>query len=67
MAFLQSLFEILTSEKSYLVGMQLLVEHFMKNEDLKNAINLVDPVAHNHLFSNANLIAEASDRYKAYY
>ena len=63
---LQSLFEIMTSEKSYLLSMQLLVDHFMNDKELKQAIGQNDPIGHHHLFSNATEIVEASREWEIF-
>ncbi|XP_033012312.1 rho guanine nucleotide exchange factor 16 [Lacerta agilis] len=53
----EAIFEILTSEYSYMRSLEILVNHFMKSEALKDTMNQTD---HHHLFSNIGDILAAS-------
>ncbi|XP_069466327.1 rho guanine nucleotide exchange factor 16 isoform X2 [Ambystoma mexicanum] len=58
----ESIFEIITSEYSYLHSLGILVRHFQKSEELKETLkpNATD---HHHLFSNIGDILEISRRF----
>lgn len=57
--FPQSLFEVVTSEASYLRSLTLLIEHFMESRDLAATILLRE---HRILFSNIRKVKEVSER-----
>lgn len=56
----EAIFEIITSEYSYLHSLDILVRLFKKSDDLKQTINSTD---HHHLFSNIADILEVSKRF----
>uniref|UniRef100_A0A8D2J891 Rho guanine nucleotide exchange factor 16 n=1 Tax=Varanus komodoensis TaxID=61221 RepID=A0A8D2J891_VARKO len=45
----EAIFEIITSEFSYMHSLEILVDHFVKSEELKETMTQTD---HHHLFSN---------------
>ncbi|KFV19296.1 Rho guanine nucleotide exchange factor 16, partial [Tauraco erythrolophus] len=55
----QAMFEIITSEYSYMHSLSILVCHFMRSEELKGTMN---PMEHHHLFSNISDILTISTR-----
>lgn len=55
----QSLFEVVTSEASYLRSLALLIEHFMESRELAGTILLRE---HRILFSNIRKVQEVSER-----
>ena len=57
--FLQSMFEVLTSEASYLRSLRVLTEHFLENRDLDEAMIMRDRKT---LFSNILRVREVSER-----
>ena len=57
--FLQSMFEVLTSEASYLRSLRVLTEHFLENRDLDEAMIIRDRKT---LFSNILRVREVSER-----
>jgi len=54
----QCLFEVITSETSYVKSLDIVLSHFMKS--LGEDRSLISKQDLNHLFSNMNKIAEAS-------
>lgn len=56
---LQAMFEIITSEYSYMHSLSILVSHFMKSEELKETMTQTE---HHHLFSNISDILAVSTR-----
>ncbi|XP_063157572.1 rho guanine nucleotide exchange factor 15 isoform X1 [Candoia aspera] len=56
----ESLFEVVTSEASYLRSLTLLIEHFMDSRELAGTILLRE---HRILFSNVRKVEEASERF----
>ncbi|CAI5791221.1 rho guanine nucleotide exchange factor 15 [Podarcis lilfordi] len=56
----ESLFEVVTSEASYLRSLLLLIEHFMESRDLTATILLRE---HRTLFSNIRKVKEVSERF----
>lgn len=57
--FLQAMFEIITSEYSYMHSLSILVGHFMRSEELKETMTQTE---HHHLFSNIGDILTVSTR-----
>ncbi|ETE69602.1 Rho guanine nucleotide exchange factor 15, partial [Ophiophagus hannah] len=55
-----SLFEVVTSEASYLRSLALLIEHFMESRELAGSILLRE---HRILFSNIRKVQEVSERF----
>ncbi|XP_013928579.1 PREDICTED: rho guanine nucleotide exchange factor 16-like [Thamnophis sirtalis] len=53
----EAIFEIITSEYSYLHSLTILVEHFLKSDGLKETMT---PMDHHHLFSNVGDILAVS-------
>lgn len=53
------MFEIITSEYSYMHSLSILVSHFMKSEELKETMTQTE---HHHLFSNISDILAVSTR-----
>ncbi|XP_007430271.1 rho guanine nucleotide exchange factor 16 [Python bivittatus] len=53
----EAIFEIITSEYSYIHSMAVLVEHFLKSEGLRETMTQTD---HHHLFSNIGDILAVS-------
>lgn len=60
MVFLQAIFEIITSEHSYLHSLGILVRHFKSSEALKKTMTATE---HHHLFSNISVIHQVSKRW----
>ncbi|XP_026576373.1 rho guanine nucleotide exchange factor 15 isoform X2 [Pseudonaja textilis] len=56
----ESLFEVVTSEASYLRSLALLIEHFMESRELAGTILLRE---HRILFSNIRKVQEVSERF----
>lgn len=56
----ESMFEVLTSETSYLRSLRVLTEHFMENRDLQETLIIRDKKV---LFSNVLRIREVSERF----
>ncbi|KAM9424595.1 uncharacterized protein arhgef15b [Pholidichthys leucotaenia] len=56
----ESMFEVLTSEASYLRSLQVLTEHFMDNRELEGTIIIRDRKT---LFSNILRVREVSERF----
>ncbi|XP_060110716.1 rho guanine nucleotide exchange factor 15 [Heteronotia binoei] len=56
----ESLFEVVTSEASYLRSLTLLIEHFMESRELASTILLRE---HRILFSNIRKVKEVSERF----
>uniref|UniRef100_A0A3B3TX56 Rho guanine nucleotide exchange factor 15b n=1 Tax=Poecilia latipinna TaxID=48699 RepID=A0A3B3TX56_9TELE len=56
----QSMFEVLTSESSYLRSLYVLTEHFMENRELTDTIIISDRKT---LFSNILKVREVSERF----
>uniref|UniRef100_A0AAV2KRZ4 Rho guanine nucleotide exchange factor 15 n=1 Tax=Knipowitschia caucasica TaxID=637954 RepID=A0AAV2KRZ4_KNICA len=56
----ESMFEVLTSESSYLRSLRVLTEHFMENRDLEETLIIRDRKV---LFSNILRIREVSERF----
>lgn len=57
--FLQAMFEIITSEYSYMHSLSILVGHFMRSEELRETMTQTE---HHHLFSNIGDILTVSTR-----
>ncbi|NXN06574.1 ARHGG factor, partial [Indicator maculatus] len=55
----EAMFEIITSEFSYMHSLGILVYHFMRSEELKETMTQTE---HHHLFSNINDILTVSTR-----
>lgn len=53
------MFEIITSEYSYMHSLSVLVRHFMRSEELKGTMTQME---HHHLFSNISDILMVSTR-----
>ncbi|XP_045070802.1 uncharacterized protein LOC123484480 [Coregonus clupeaformis] len=56
----ESMFEVLTSEASYLRSLRVLTEHFLDSRDLDEALNIRDRKT---LFSNVLRVREVSERF----
>ncbi|KAJ0064544.1 hypothetical protein NL108_009505, partial [Boleophthalmus pectinirostris] len=56
----EAIFEIITSEHSYLHSLGILVRHFKNSEALKKTMTNTE---HHHLFSNISVIEEVSKRF----
>ncbi|KAL2103223.1 hypothetical protein ACEWY4_000091 [Coilia grayii] len=56
----EAIFEILTSEYSYLHSLGILLRHFKENEELRRTMTTTE---HHHLFSNIHTIHTASQRF----
>ncbi|XP_012732682.2 rho guanine nucleotide exchange factor 16 [Fundulus heteroclitus] len=56
----EAIFEIITSEHSYLHSLGILVRHFKNNAELKNTMTTTE---HHHLFSNISVIHTVSQRF----
>ncbi|XP_028994622.1 rho guanine nucleotide exchange factor 15 [Betta splendens] len=56
----ESMFEVLTSEASYLRSLRILIEHFMENRDLDETLIIMDKKT---LFSNILKIREVSESF----
>ncbi|XP_059379720.1 rho guanine nucleotide exchange factor 16-like [Carassius carassius] len=56
----EAIFEILTSEYSYLHSLSILVSHFKDSADLKKTMTTTE---HHHLFSNISVIQDVSKRF----
>ncbi|KAM6981624.1 rho guanine nucleotide exchange factor 16 [Tautogolabrus adspersus] len=56
----EAIFEIITSEHSYLHSLGILVRHFKNSEALKNTLTATE---HHHLFSNISVIHQVSERF----
>lgn len=56
---LQSMFEVLTSEASYLRSLRVLTEHFLDSRDLEDTMIIMDKKT---LFSNILRVREVSER-----
>ncbi|KAM9826904.1 rho guanine nucleotide exchange factor 19 [Neosynchiropus ocellatus] len=56
----ESMFEVLTSEASYLRSLRVLTEHFLENRDLEETLIMMD---RKPLFSNILRIREVSERF----
>uniref|UniRef100_A0A672V7S4 Rho guanine nucleotide exchange factor 16 n=1 Tax=Strigops habroptila TaxID=2489341 RepID=A0A672V7S4_STRHB len=54
------MFEIITSEHSYMHSLSVLVRHFMRSEELKETMTQTE---HHHLFSNISDILTVSTRF----
>jgi len=57
--FFQAMFEIITSEYSYLHSLGVLVSHFMRSGELRGTMTQTE---HHHLFSNISDVLAASTR-----
>lgn len=55
----QAIFEIITSEHSYLHSLGILVRHFKDNDALRRTMTATE---HHHLFSNISVIHDVSQR-----
>ncbi|KTG17117.1 hypothetical protein cypCar_00024043, partial [Cyprinus carpio] len=55
----EAIFEIMTSEYSYLHSLSILVSHFKDSADLKKTMTTTE---HHHLFSNISVIQDVSKR-----
>ncbi|NXC22161.1 ARHGG factor, partial [Corythaeola cristata] len=55
----EAMFEIITSEYSYMHSLSVLVCHFMRSEELKETMNQTE---HHHLFSNISDVLTVSTR-----
>ncbi|XP_030278575.1 rho guanine nucleotide exchange factor 16 [Sparus aurata] len=56
----EAIFEIITSEHSYLHSLSILVRHFKSNEALRKTMTATE---HHHLFSNISVIQQVSKRF----
>lgn len=56
----EAIFEIITSEHSYLHSLGILVRHFKSNEALRKTMTVTE---HHHLFSNISVIQQVSKRF----
>lgn len=56
----EAIFEIITSEHSYLHSLGILVRHFKSSEPLKKTMTATE---HHHLFSNISVIHQVSKRF----
>ncbi|XP_047440311.1 rho guanine nucleotide exchange factor 16 [Mugil cephalus] len=56
----EAIFEIMTSEHSYLHSLGILVRHFKNNEALRKTMTATE---HHHLFSNISVIHDVSKRF----
>ncbi|XP_071431655.1 rho guanine nucleotide exchange factor 16 [Pithys albifrons albifrons] len=56
----EAMFEIITSEYSYMHSLNILVGHFMRSEELKETMTQTE---HHHLFSNISDILMVSKRF----
>ncbi|XP_052418875.1 rho guanine nucleotide exchange factor 16 [Carassius gibelio] len=56
----EAIFEIITSEYSYLHSLSILVTHFKESADLKKTMTTTE---HHHLFSNISVIQDVSKRF----
>uniref|UniRef100_A0A8C4GK76 Rho guanine nucleotide exchange factor (GEF) 16 n=1 Tax=Dicentrarchus labrax TaxID=13489 RepID=A0A8C4GK76_DICLA len=56
----EAIFEIITSEHSYLHSLGILVRHFKNNDTLKKTMTATE---HHHLFSNISVIHQVSKRF----
>lgn len=56
----QAIFEIITSEHSYLHSLGILVRHFKSSEALRKTMTATE---HHHLFSNISVIHQVSQRW----
>ncbi|XP_042347331.1 rho guanine nucleotide exchange factor 16 [Plectropomus leopardus] len=56
----EAIFEIITSEHSYLHSLGILVRHFKSSEALRKTMTATD---HHHLFSNISVIHQVSKRF----
>ncbi|XP_041655108.1 rho guanine nucleotide exchange factor 16 [Cheilinus undulatus] len=56
----EAIFEIITSEHSYLHSLGILVRHFKSNEALRKTMTATE---HHHLFSNISVIHQVSRRF----
>lgn len=56
----QAIFEIITSEHSYLHSLGILVRHFKNSEALRKTMTTTE---HHHLFSNISVIHQVSQRW----
>lgn len=58
--FVQSMYEVITSEMSYLRSLRVLTEHFMESSELNDTLIIMDKKT---LFSNILRIQEVSERW----
>ncbi|KAI3357292.1 hypothetical protein L3Q82_015741 [Scortum barcoo] len=56
----EAIFEIITSEHSYLHSLGILVRHFKNNDALRRTMTATE---HHHLFSNISVIHQVSQRF----
>nr|XP_057940672.1 rho guanine nucleotide exchange factor 16 [Doryrhamphus excisus] len=56
----EAIFEIITSEHSYLHSLGILVRHFKENDALRRTMTTTE---HHHLFSNISVIYQVSKRF----
>ncbi|KAM6925278.1 rho guanine nucleotide exchange factor 16 [Xenentodon cancila] len=56
----EAIFEIITSEHSYLHSLGILINHFKSNEALRKTMTATE---HHHLFSNISVIHKVSQRF----
>ncbi|XP_072305015.1 rho guanine nucleotide exchange factor 16 [Eucyclogobius newberryi] len=56
----EAIFELMTSEHSYLHSLGILVRHFKSSETLRKTMTATE---HHHLFSNISVIEEVSKRF----
>ncbi|XP_077370679.1 rho guanine nucleotide exchange factor 16 [Festucalex cinctus] len=56
----EAIFEIITSEHSYLHSLGILVRHFKESDSLKGTMTVTE---HHHLFSNISVIHQVSKRF----
>lgn len=60
----QAIFEIITSEHSYLHSLGILVRHFKSSEALRKTMTTTE---HHHLFSNISVIHQVSQRWAQHF
>ncbi|XP_071806028.1 uncharacterized protein [Asterias amurensis] len=58
----EALFEVITSEASYLRSLNLVVEHFSEAITLQPPTGLLNKVQHHRLFSNIRSVRDASEK-----
>ena len=54
------MFELITSESSYLRSLTVLVNYFMKSQELRSCMTSTE---HHHLFSNVEAVRATSRKY----
>ena len=64
--FCQALFEVITSEASYVKSMNLLVNHFLSAPELDTdnmRCSVISKLQHHYLFSNITEVHEVCQKY----